>query len=116
MTWLILCRIKNRVGFYIWIVKDFLILHVHISGTFLMQHCVCRIDYRSKGLYQTVCYVFVMSDVTSLSDCFFLCPNLRRSWRSILLSGCLCIHDSIRSSHFLMHAIAILYELCMLGF
>ena len=44
----------------------------------------------------------------------FLCPQLRRSWGGILLSGCASIRASICSSHFLMHAIS--YELCMLGF
>ena len=28
----------------------------------------------------------------------FLCPQLRRSWRGILVSGCLCIRLSIHSS------------------
>ena len=48
----------------------------------------------------------------------FLCPQLRRSWRGILLLGRLCVRASIRPCvrplHFLVHSIT--SEPCMLGF
>ena len=41
-------------------------------------------------------------------------PQLRRSWRDILLLGCSSICPSFRSSCFLMHSITL--DMCMLLF
>ena len=37
----------------------------------------------------------------------YLCPQLQRSWRGILLLGCSSVRPSVRSSRFLMHSITL---------
>ena len=55
-----------------------------------------------------------------MTSCFILkhlallCPQLRRNWRGILVSGCPCVRPCIHASVRNMYAIS--YEPCMLGF
>ena len=80
------------------------------SGSYLTPVAPFRIvNFRIvnwKG-EQGLCFGVVAVVNVAVVAVVSLCPQLQRSWRGILLLGCLSIRPSVRSSCVLMHSITL---------
>ena len=98
-------EIRVKQGLFLYIILS---IEDYNSKFILMETFGNKCCYCNEGsLYIEKITIFI-----------YICPQLRRSWRGILLLGRLCVCASVRRCvrplHFLVHSIT--SEPCMLGF